>query len=43
MVVLWKDHEKCTVLSFLNHHIDLEIEDEARGKWQLTGFYGMPE
>ena len=33
VVVLWKDLEKCTVLSFSNHHIDLEIEDEARGKW----------
>ena len=30
-------------MSFSNHHIDLEIEDEARGKLRLTGFYGMPE
>ena len=40
--VLWNDLEKCRVTSFLTHHIDLEIEDEARGKWRLTGFYGMP-
>ena len=38
VVVLWKDLEKCTVMSFSNHHIDLEIEDEARGKWRMTGF-----
>ena len=43
VAVLWKDMEKCRVMSFSNHHIDLEIEDEAWGKWCLTGFYGMPE
>ena len=41
VAVLWKDLEKCIVMSFSNHRIDLEIEDEARGKWRLTGFYGM--
>ena len=35
--------EKVTILSFSQHHIDLDIEDEARGRWRLTGFYGMPE
>ena len=43
MVVLWNDMEKTIVLSFSHHHIDLEIEDEARGTWRLTGFYGMPK
>ena len=43
VAVLWKDLEICRVMSFSNHHIDLEIEDEARGKWHLTGFCGMPE
>ena len=43
VAVIWKDMEKCIVLSFSNHHIDLEIGDEARGKWRLTGFYGMSE
>ena len=41
--VIWKDLEKCRVTSFSTHHIDLEIDDEARGKWCLTGFYGMLE
>ena len=41
--VLWNDLEKCRVTSYSTHHIDLEIEDEMRGKWRLTGFYGMPE
>ena len=42
-VVLWNDLEKCRVTSFSTHHIDLEIDDEVRGKWRLTGFYGMLE
>ena len=43
MAVLWNVMEKVTVLSFSQHHIDLDIEDEARGTWRLTCFYGMPK
>ena len=30
--VLWNDLDKGRVTSFSTHHIDLEIEDEVRGK-----------
>ena len=43
MAVFWNVMEKVTILSFSQHHIDLDIEDEARGRWSLTSFYGMPQ
>lgn len=43
MAAIWRNTMKCSITSYSKNHINLEIEDDVRGKWLLTAFYGMPE
>lgn len=40
--VFWRCSSTCSLLSFSNNHVDMEILDNAIGGWCLTGFYGFP-
>jgi len=42
LACLWKKNLNCTITNYSQNHIDMEIDDSLRGKWRLTGFYGMP-
>jgi hypothetical protein len=41
--VLWKDSVRCQVLNYSRNFINLLVEDEDRGNWRLTCYYGYPE
>lgn len=43
LTVLWKNKIKCNVLNYSQNFINLEIDDEVRGKRFLTCYYGFPE
>lgn len=43
LTVLWRSKIKCNVLNYSRNFINLEIEDDVRGKWLLTCYYGFPE
>lgn len=34
---------KCNIISYSINFINMEITDDTRGLWRLTGFYGLPE
>jgi len=33
----------CNITNYSTTHIDIQVIDEIKGKWRLTGFYGMQE
>ncbi|WJX78362.1 hypothetical protein P8452_61593 [Trifolium repens] len=41
--VLWKDSVKCRIMNYSRNFINLIVEDEERGDWRLTCYYGYPE
>jgi endonuclease/exonuclease/phosphatase family metal-dependent hydrolase len=43
LVVFWKDNSKCSVLNYTRNFINMLVEDEQRGEWRLTCYYGYPE
>ncbi|XP_058766717.1 uncharacterized protein LOC131640322 [Vicia villosa] len=43
LAVLWQNKIKCSVFNYSRNFINLEIEDEVRGNWRLTCYYGFPE
>lgn len=43
IAMLWKDSLKIQVSRFSRNFIDLEIDEDGRGKWRLTDFYGCLE
>jgi hypothetical protein len=40
---LWKNSLKCHIMNYSLNHVDIEVVDELRGNWRITGFYGFPE
>lgn len=42
LVVLWNINLNCSVLSYSNNHIDLNVTD-LDGDWRITGLYGFPD
>ncbi|CAJ2637965.1 unnamed protein product [Trifolium pratense] len=43
LAVFWKDNSKCRVLNYTRNFINLLVEDEKKGEWRLTCYYGYPE
>jgi hypothetical protein len=43
LACLWNKNFDCTITNFSQNHIYMEVNDSLRGRWRLTGFYGMPE
>lgn len=43
VAVLWKDSFNCRITSYSSNYIDMEVIDDSKGVWRLTGFYGYPE
>jgi exonuclease III len=43
LALFWRNSLKCSITNFSQNHINVEVDDGSRGKWQLTGYYGFPE
>ncbi|MCH83167.1 endonuclease/exonuclease/phosphatase family protein [Trifolium medium] len=43
VAILWKNTLKCQIMNYSLNHVDIEIVDDLRGNWRITGFYGFPE
>ncbi|GAU30590.1 hypothetical protein TSUD_392810 [Trifolium subterraneum] len=43
LAIMWKDSVKCTVLNYSRNFINLVVEDNEKGNWRLTCYYGYPE
>ncbi|KAK2365796.1 hypothetical protein QL285_079253 [Trifolium repens] len=43
LAVFWKKSSNCRLLNYSRNFINLIVEDNSRGEWRLTGFYGFPE
>ncbi|KAJ8767776.1 hypothetical protein K2173_020716 [Erythroxylum novogranatense] len=43
LILMWKEPNMARLLSYSNHHIDIEVIIEGMKRWRLTGFYGFPE
>ncbi|GAU35453.1 hypothetical protein TSUD_364090 [Trifolium subterraneum] len=43
LAVLWKGSSNCSILNYTRNFINLLVEDEQRGEWRLTCYYGYPE
>ena len=42
LALYWRSSINCQIIDYLNNHITLEIVDDEKGSWQLTGYYGYP-
>ncbi|XP_058775465.1 uncharacterized protein LOC131649724 [Vicia villosa] len=40
---MWKDSANCSILNFSRNYVNLLVEDESKGGWRLTCYYGYPE
>jgi len=43
LAILWKKNLNCRITNYSKNHVDVEVTDNIRGSWRLTGFYGFPE
>ena len=43
LALFWGNSFNCSITNFSQNHINVEVDDGSRGKWQLTGYYGFPE
>lgn len=43
LAMLWRERDQAKVLSFSQHHIDVETDVDDLGKWRLTELYGEPD
>lgn len=43
LALFWRASFSCTVLNYSDNHINVEVNDLNKGKWQFTGYYGFPE
>lgn len=42
LALFWKDVGMAKLISYSQHHIDVEVCIEGMASWRLTGFYGFP-
>nr|DAD30368.1 TPA_asm: hypothetical protein HUJ06_009219 [Nelumbo nucifera] len=40
---LWKAPNTYSLLDYSNNHINVQVCDDEKGHWRLTGFYGYPD
>jgi len=43
LALFWRNSFICTVLNYSANHINVEVNDLNKGKWQFTGYYGFLE
>lgn len=43
LALFWQNSFGCTVLNYSTNHINVEVNDRNKGKWQFTGYYGFLE
>ncbi|GAU39014.1 hypothetical protein TSUD_378900 [Trifolium subterraneum] len=43
LAIMWKDSVKCRVMNYSRNFINIIVEDEDKGEWRLTCYYGYPE
>lgn len=43
IAIIWKQSFKCRIINYSMNFINVEVSDNDRGLWRLTGFYGYPE
>ncbi|XP_058746447.1 uncharacterized protein LOC131619359 [Vicia villosa] len=43
LAVLWKESANCRILNYSRNYVNLLVEDEVKGAWRLTCYYGYPE
>lgn len=43
IAILWRKYVDCSITNYSQNHVDIEVQDNIRGRWRLTGFYGFPE
>lgn len=43
LAVIWKDTSRCSVMNITRNFINILIQDELKGEWRLTCYYGFPE
>jgi hypothetical protein len=41
--LFWRNTVNCSIVNYSANHISAKIEEESRGTWIFTGFYGYPE
>lgn len=42
LTLFWKEEDQGNLLSFSQHHINIEVKIEGMRSWRLTGMYGEP-
>ncbi|XP_058758128.1 uncharacterized protein LOC131631355 [Vicia villosa] len=43
IAVLWNNKSRCSVMNFSRNFINLHIQDDFKGEWRLTCYYGFLE
>jgi len=43
IALFWRNTINCSIVSYSSNHIGAKIEEESRGAWMFTGFYGYIE
>ncbi|XP_058784794.1 uncharacterized protein LOC131659630 [Vicia villosa] len=43
LAVLWRDSANCRIVNFSRNYVNILVEDEMKGVWRLTFYYGYPE
>jgi hypothetical protein len=43
LAIMWKDSVRCRVMNYSRNFINIIVEDEEKGDWRLTCYYGYPE
>lgn len=41
VAMFWKNSYVCSVMSYSANFVNLEVCDPKKGRWRLTGFYGL--
>ncbi|PNX79596.1 endonuclease/exonuclease/phosphatase family protein, partial [Trifolium pratense] len=43
LAVMWKESSSCRVMNYSRNFINLLVEDQNKGDWRITCYYGYPE
>lgn len=43
LAAMWKNNDLVDIQSYSDHHIEMQINDQAVGSWRLIGFYGFAD
>ena len=43
LAFFWRNSFNYRILNYSQNHINIEVDEGFKGKWQLTGYYAFPE